>query len=277
MSLAKLTSLSTQTLSLLLERQRLQSLSPADASGGTNNPLHLSQITRNLTQLRSGIIEVESTGDHSEATVLLRNQYIRMCRMVGADADVEPIPEPATSQEDEETEPWRPPGTEKPKQSWPINGDHVYTPYTDDPEAGRDPTILLQEQRRLLDGTWCADFIMRGHTEYEDHPQIKTYTWIPFRTRSRVSVTCRCRLMTSSRYILACWRSWIMISITPGIVLAGLVNDLDVSQRAQRNMVSTRSLNAWNVSLTDRCDVGSALTIALLILILLVLIIIFKT
>ena len=162
MSLAKLTSLSTQTLSLLLERQRLQSLSPAGASGGTNNSLHLSQITRNLAQLRSGIIELESTGDNSEAVVLLRNQHVRMRGMVGTDAAIEPLPEPepTRSQEDEETVSWGPPGAEKPKTSWPIDGEHVFTPYTDDPEAGRDPAFLLQEQRRLLDGTCCAGFIM---------------------------------------------------------------------------------------------------------------------
>ncbi|KAI0247402.1 hypothetical protein BJV78DRAFT_1246070 [Lactifluus subvellereus] len=160
MSLAKLTSLSTQTLSLLLERQRLQSLSPVGASGGTNNSLHLPQITRNLAQLRSGILELESTGDHGEAVVLLRNQHIRMCGMVGTDAAIEPLPEPTRPQEDEETESWGPPGAEKPKTSWPVDGEHVFTPYTDDPEAGRDPAFLLQEQRRLLDGTCCADLIV---------------------------------------------------------------------------------------------------------------------
>ena len=49
-TLAKLTSQSTQTLSLLLERQRLQTLSTDSTS------LHLPQITRNLQQLRAGKI-----------------------------------------------------------------------------------------------------------------------------------------------------------------------------------------------------------------------------
>lgn len=85
MSLAKSTSLSTQTLSLLLERQRLSSLQ----SQPVQSNLHLPQITRNLNQLRKGILELESTSQDGggEAVGLLRNQYGRMRRMLGADAD----------------------------------------------------------------------------------------------------------------------------------------------------------------------------------------------
>jgi syntaxin 8 len=153
MSLPKLTSLSTQTLSLLLERQRLQSLSPA---GGMTSALHIPQITRNLAQLRSGILELESTGEHSEAVAILRNQHARMCGMVGADAVFEPLPEATASgsrgtQEVEETKRTLP-SSENPKKAWPSVGEHDFTPYSDDPEAGRDPAFLLQEQRRLMDG-----------------------------------------------------------------------------------------------------------------------------
>jgi len=146
MSLAKLTALSTQTLSLLLERQRLQSLSPAVPTGDTNNPLHLPQISRNLAQLRSGILELESTGDHTEAIALLRNQHMRMREMVGSDAVVEPLPEPNVSQDD------GPPSPEKFQNTWPDVSKQVLTPYRDDPEAGTDPVILLREQQRLMDG-----------------------------------------------------------------------------------------------------------------------------
>ena len=52
-SLARLTSLSTQTLSLLLERQRLQNL-PSNSTS-----LHAPQIVKNLQQLRAGILELE--------------------------------------------------------------------------------------------------------------------------------------------------------------------------------------------------------------------------
>ncbi len=154
MSLAKLTALSTQTLSLLLERQRLQSLSPAVTEGATNSSLHLPQITRNLALLRSGILELESTGDHSEAVVLLRNQHVRMRGMVGSDAVIEPLPEPTAMQEDED-----PPAREKPQHAWPAVDKQAFTPYTDDPEAGQDPVFLLQEQQRLMDGACRARLI----------------------------------------------------------------------------------------------------------------------
>jgi hypothetical protein len=159
MSLPKLTSLSTQTLSLLLERQRLQSLSPAGATNGLTSSLHIPQITRNLAQLRSGILELESTGEHSEAVAILRNQHARMCGMVGTDAVFEPLPEPTAgssgTQEVEETRRTRTPlGSENPKKAWPSVGEHDFTPYSDDPEAGRDPAFLLQEQRRLMDGAY---------------------------------------------------------------------------------------------------------------------------
>jgi len=93
MSLAKLTSLSTQTLSLLLERQRLQSISQFQSSSsqqsGTSSNLHLPQITRNLNQLRTGILELESKNGAgvAEAAGLLRNQYGRMRGMLGGDAE----------------------------------------------------------------------------------------------------------------------------------------------------------------------------------------------
>jgi len=88
MSLAKLTSLSTQTLSLLLERQRLLSLplpvvTPTSATPAQN--LHLPQIARNLQQLRGGVRALEP----SEASVLLRLQYTRMRDMLESKDDGE--------------------------------------------------------------------------------------------------------------------------------------------------------------------------------------------
>ena len=86
MSLPKLTSLSTQTLSLLLERQRLQTLSPSPRSAGlTQAP----QITKNLTQLRAGIIELEENEGRTEAVTLLRSQFERMRSMLGDGGHVE--------------------------------------------------------------------------------------------------------------------------------------------------------------------------------------------
>ncbi|KAH9061196.1 hypothetical protein EDB87DRAFT_1612466 [Lactarius vividus] len=160
MSLPKLTSLSTQTLSLLLERQRLQSLS----TSGTTSSLHIPQITRNLAQLRSGILELEATGEHREAVTLLRNQHTRMCGMVETDAVFEPLPEPTagSSGAHEVERSWTPPGAEKPKKAWPNVGEHDFTPYSDDPEAGQDPAFLLQEQRRLMDGACQVGLSARG-------------------------------------------------------------------------------------------------------------------
>jgi hypothetical protein len=86
-SLAKLTSLSTQTLSLLLERQRLQSF-PSASLSPTAQPknAHAAQITKNLQQLRAGIREMEERDGRTEAVSLLRGQYERMRGMLGNDS-----------------------------------------------------------------------------------------------------------------------------------------------------------------------------------------------
>jgi len=80
-SLAKLTSLSTQTLSLLLDQQRSASL---------NHPStirHPSQITHNLRQLRTGILDLEDQDERPEAVSLLRGQYERMRGMLGGHSE----------------------------------------------------------------------------------------------------------------------------------------------------------------------------------------------
>ena len=80
-SLSRLTSLSTQTLSLLLERQRLQSL-PSNSTS-----LHTPQIVKNLQQLRAGILDLEEKEGPSEATKLLRTQHERMRGMLGGEPE----------------------------------------------------------------------------------------------------------------------------------------------------------------------------------------------
>lgn len=95
MSLAKLTSLSTQTLSSLLERQRLPNPPPSSTQA----------ILRNLSQLRTGILALEAKLDldlgsygsdmgasktrksEREAVGLLRNQFGRMRNMLGEAAE----------------------------------------------------------------------------------------------------------------------------------------------------------------------------------------------
>ena len=89
MSLAKLTAVSTKTLSLLLERQRLQTLpsystnTPGSNVGPNGSSLHYPQIKRNLGQLRVGILALEAKeGSTAEAAKLLRSQYDRMRAML---------------------------------------------------------------------------------------------------------------------------------------------------------------------------------------------------
>jgi len=86
MSLAKLTAISTKTLSLLLERQRLQTLPSYNSEGSATangSSLHYPQIKKNLNQLRAGIIGLEAKeGPTSEAAKLLHNQYDRMRGML---------------------------------------------------------------------------------------------------------------------------------------------------------------------------------------------------
>ncbi|KAJ6567703.1 syntaxin-like protein [Mycena vulgaris] len=141
MSLAKLTSISTQTLSLLLERQRMQTLpsysvQPSDAPPSQPS-LHLPQITQNLNSLRAGILALEAREGRSAAVGLLRNQHERMRGMLGA-------------REDDGVESLDPPPTPtKPTPSSSPSAEPVYTPYTDDPEAG--PAEMLQTQRQMMD------------------------------------------------------------------------------------------------------------------------------
>lgn len=77
---SRLAQLSGRTLSLVLERQRLASFSP----GGSLPASQLTTITRNLTQLRSGILQHESFGfDAAESIKSVRQQWKRMRAMLG--------------------------------------------------------------------------------------------------------------------------------------------------------------------------------------------------
>jgi syntaxin 8 len=76
----KLTSLTTSTLSLLLERQRLQLTHPT---------LHLQQIVSNLRTLRTGVIELQQASQGDDGGIeVLRGQFERLRGMLG-DAEVE--------------------------------------------------------------------------------------------------------------------------------------------------------------------------------------------
>jgi len=73
MSTGKLISLATSTLSLLLERQRLQASHPT---------LHLPQITTNLHKIREGVIILHNASD-DEGAEGLRLHYERLLGMLG--------------------------------------------------------------------------------------------------------------------------------------------------------------------------------------------------
>ncbi|EJD07891.1 uncharacterized protein FOMMEDRAFT_130934 [Fomitiporia mediterranea MF3/22] len=149
MSLAKLTSLSTQTLSLLLERQRLQTMNQPAPAASTQN------IIRNLAQLRSGILALEvKTQDgnggkaEKEASALLRSQFARMRDMLGSDvAGIDPLP-PLVKESEiaSELSPIPPPPPRK---------DTTYVPYSDEPppspENDASPPELLEQQRLLME------------------------------------------------------------------------------------------------------------------------------
>jgi len=73
MSAGKLTSLATSTLSLLLERQRLQASHPT---------LHLQQISTNLHKIREGVLILQHASN-DEAAEGLRLHYERLRSMLG--------------------------------------------------------------------------------------------------------------------------------------------------------------------------------------------------
>ncbi|KAF8664125.1 hypothetical protein AX16_000815 [Volvariella volvacea WC 439] len=157
MSLGRLTSLSTQTLSLLLERQRFQTLPTSQGSTGTNT-LHLPQIEKNLSSLRIGILELEGKDGRSEAVQLLRDQYDRMKGMLDGILSVPSLQteqivdlQDAKSPQHEDDSSLR--SLSPQSRSRQLRGEHEvrYAPYTDDPEAGYDTGILLQSQQQLID------------------------------------------------------------------------------------------------------------------------------
>ena len=81
MSAPRLSALSSQTLSLLLERQRLQTLGKAPPTS------QLVNVKRNLELLREGILNMEEGGEGEglQKAVALRGQWERAVRMLGED------------------------------------------------------------------------------------------------------------------------------------------------------------------------------------------------
>jgi len=253
-TLAKLTSLSTQTLSLLLERQRLQSFPSASLKPSSQpKSLHAGQISKNLQQLRIGILEMEEKEGRTEAVSLLRSQYERMRGMLGNDAsgiNIESLDPPApprpasVSSSSTDSLPRAPsppvvlPPT--PNDSRHDSGEFHYTPYRDDPEAQTpmdDDGIMLQ-QRMMMD-------------EQDDHLD---------------------RLSQSVNR-----QHHISLQINDEIdVHAGLLEELDtdVDRTHSRLGGARRRLDRFAQGAKEN---SSAVAIGVIILILLILIIIFKT
>ncbi|KAF5352248.1 hypothetical protein D9757_012506 [Collybiopsis confluens] len=193
-ALAKLTSISTKTLSLLLERQRSSTLSSSSSVSGISNSLHLEQIQGNLIALRTGILDLGAGQSQSqaEAVKLLRKQYERMRGMLLAESGEhavnvpsldEPTPKKAdllllTSPSNASLAPLigTPPShsrqTSTSPSPPPADYSGPFAPYTDEPSSSyedTDPRALLQNQQQLLDTqdthlSLLSDSISRHHT-----------------------------------------------------------------------------------------------------------------
>ncbi|KAI0826658.1 hypothetical protein BC628DRAFT_248901 [Trametes gibbosa] len=241
-SLARLTSLSTQTLSLLLERQRLQNLN--------STSLHTPQIVKNLEHLRGGILEMEERDGPSEASRLLRSQHERMRGMLGAEADAagsrrrqcdttrceEPELPAASGSPSTSSSPVSSPS---PPPAPPVtSGDARFAPYTDDPEAGYTSQEMLLQQRELMDSQDVhLDELSRSITRQRD-----------------ISLQINDEL-----------------DVHTGL-LEGLDHDLDRTDSRLTN--ARRRLDRVAKGAKEN---GSTVMIGLLILVLLILIIVFKT
>ncbi|KAH7912884.1 syntaxin-like protein [Hygrophoropsis aurantiaca] len=238
-ALPKLTSLCTQTLSLLLERERL----PGAPT------LHLVQISQNMRTVREGLAGLMIAHGNPIPAELeaLRAQYERMRGMLGEDtaigAGIEsiklppPPPPPARSPSPHPSELRLTHTAERKVSPEPVYEPYTDNPYADDPDAN-EPGILLQTQREMMDAqtnhlSSLSTSISRTH-----HLSLQ----INDELDSHVSL------------------------------LEGLDGDLDRTGgqlgRARRMLGKVESRVKGN---------GSTVTIALLILVLLVLIVVFKT
>jgi syntaxin 8 len=89
---ARLASLSTKTLTLALERQRLISISPPSSSPLKLAPASSSsvtQIARNMTVLHDGIIQLETVQGATKESRMLRDQYKSVINVLGEQEAVE--------------------------------------------------------------------------------------------------------------------------------------------------------------------------------------------
>ncbi|KAG2336139.1 hypothetical protein BDR05DRAFT_897112 [Suillus weaverae] len=142
MSASKLTSLATSTLSLLLERQRLQASHPT---------LHLQLISTNLHKIRDGVIILRTASDN-EAAENLRAHYERLRGMFGEEAAEKAglhtfvVPSVIAIVIPPPMPPSPPPLAERVPSP-----ETTYEPYTDDPSPDPDENGILMQQRQMMD------------------------------------------------------------------------------------------------------------------------------
>jgi len=129
----------------------LQTLSNPNASS-----LHIPQITRNMHQLYTGVLELEEKEGRSEAVKLLRSQYERMRDMLGQEGEVAGI-QSLEEQELVNTNATASASTSSLGSQGAVqppvrDSEPIYAPYTDDPEAAYPPPEeMLQTQRQMMD------------------------------------------------------------------------------------------------------------------------------
>ncbi|KAF8546865.1 hypothetical protein OG21DRAFT_1490748 [Imleria badia] len=160
----KLTSLTTTTLSLLLERQRLQSTHPT---------LHLAQIVSNLRTLRSGVITLQDASDAGsgdDGVEALREQYERLRGMLGEEeAEKAGLTSIAPPEAPSPTLPATPERKHSPEPA--------FEPYTDEPDSEPheldEGGILLQQRHIIQDQDSRLDHLSSSiHRQYHISLQI---------------------------------------------------------------------------------------------------------
>ena len=83
---ARLASLSAKTLTLTLERQRLITISNPSSSplkSVSTSSSSIAQITRNMTVLHNGIVQLETVQGASQESRMLRDQYTSVINVLG--------------------------------------------------------------------------------------------------------------------------------------------------------------------------------------------------
>jgi len=104
-------------------------------------------VTRNLGQLRAGILQLERDQQQAEAAGLLRNQFDRMRDMLGGEKTrVEQLPPAVDNTSNQQPSSFSTPQAAPQKDS-------VFVPYSDEPPPSpeMEPSGIVQHQLLLMD------------------------------------------------------------------------------------------------------------------------------